>query len=161
MTNLIQDSLDATDCRILEHMQEDCRITLGQLSERINLSQTPCWRRLKKLEDSGLIAGYRANIDKKKAGYSVVGFSQVSLNDHTPGNTDHFEQIIHNFDWVLMCYCTAGSGDYILQIIAKNLDEFYERITEIRRIQSVGSIQTSVGIKEVKWTNRVPVRPSR
>lgn len=161
MPDIMPNGLDAIDCKMLEYMQNDCRITINQLAETINLSQTPCWRRLKKMEESGLIEGYRANIDKKKAGYTVVGFSQVSLNDHTPENTDQFEAIIHQFDWVLMCYCTAGSADYILQIVARSLDELYEKVTEIRRIRSVGSIETSVGIKEIKSTTKLPMRPTK
>lgn len=150
-------SIDATDINILEQLQLDCRIKVNDLGKRVNLSETPCWRRWKKLEQQGIVTEYRAILDRKKLGYDIIGFSQVTLNDHSPEQTDQFEQTVHDFDWILMCFCVTGSSDFILQVIARDLDEYYERISEIRRIKTVGAIQSSIAIKEVKNSSKLPL----
>tara|TARA_R110001583_G_scaffold85992_1_gene225100 strand:- start:585 stop:1058 length:474 start_codon:yes stop_codon:yes gene_type:complete len=150
-------TIDTTDINILRHLQRDCRITVNDLGGHVNLSETPCWRRWKKLEQQGVVTEYRAILNRKKLGYDIIGFSQVTLNVHSPEQTDQFEQTIRDFDWVLMCFCVTGNSDFILQVIARDLDEYYERISEIRRIKTVGAIQSSIAIKEVKNSSRLPL----
>ncbi|MGF1727780.1 Lrp/AsnC family transcriptional regulator [Photobacterium nomapromontoriensis] len=154
----ISDKLPRADLDILNTLQSDCRMTLAELSEQVNLSQTPCWRRWKKLENDGYIAGYNAVLDRKKLGLSVIGFSQIRLNSHHPEDTTKFELAIKEFDWVLLCFCITGEADFIVQIIAKDLDQYYERVSELRRLPYVWSIQSSIAIKEVKSTHQIPVR---
>lgn len=149
--------LDRTDLTILEHLQRDCRIKINELGQRVNLSETPCWRRWKRLEKEGIITNYTAVLDRKKLGYNVIGFSQVSLNDHNPDQTDKFEQIIQDFDWVPMCFCIAGSADFLLQVVARDLDEYYDKISQIRRIKVVDSIQSNIAVKEIKNSSTLPL----
>lgn len=149
--------LDATDLTMLEHLQHDCRIKINELGPRVNLSETPCWRRWKRLEKEGIVKNYTAVLDRKKLGFNVIGFSQVSLNNHDPEETDKFEQTIRDFDWVLMCFCIAGSADFILQIVARDLDEYYDKISEIRRIKVVDSIQSNIAVKEIKNSSKLPL----
>lgn len=118
MKKITNEQLDSTDLSILDQLQRDCRIKINELGPRVNLSETPCWRRWKRLEKSGIVTNYTAVLDRKKLGYHIIGFSQVTLNDHSPAETDKFEAIIQSFDWVLMCFCITGSADFILQVIA-------------------------------------------
>jgi len=103
------------------------------------------------------VTSYSAVLDRKKLGFNVIGFSQVSLNNHDPEETDKFEQIIRDFDWVLMCFCIAGSADFILQVVARDLDEYYDKISEIRRIKVVDSIQSNIAVKEIKNSTKLPL----
>ncbi|MFT5881472.1 MAG: DNA-binding Lrp family transcriptional regulator [Moritella sp.] len=149
--------LDVTDLTILDNLQRDCRIKINELGKLVNLSETPCWRRWKRLEKEGIVTSYTAVLDRKKLGYNIIGFSQVTLNDHSPEQTDGFEQIIQGFDWVPMCFCITGSADFILQVLARDLDEYYDKISEIRRIKVVDSIQSNIAIKEIKNSSKLPL----
>ncbi|WP_299142910.1 Lrp/AsnC family transcriptional regulator [uncultured Vibrio sp.] len=157
MKNIIE-VLHRADVDILEELQNDSRVTVSELAGRINLSDSPCWRRWKKLEEEGYITGYNATLDRKKLGLQVIGFSQIRLNSHHPIDTEKFETAIQEFNWVMTCFCITGEADFIVQIVASDLDQYYERVSELRRLPYVWSIQSSIAIKEVKNTNQFPIR---
>ncbi|EEX93636.1 transcriptional regulator [Vibrio orientalis CIP 102891 = ATCC 33934] len=149
--------LDDTDLTILRHIQNDGRISNSKLAEKVNLSETPCWRRWKKMEEEGYIEGYQAKLNRKKMGYQVSGFTLVTLGSHEVENTDPFEDFVAESDWILMCHCIAGGADYIVQVVAKDLDEYFERISSMRRVKGVSSIQSNVSVKEIKGTLQLPL----
>ena len=152
-----QTSLDSVDLRILSKLQSDARISNSALSGQVNLSETPCWRRWKKLEDEGYIEEYRSILNRRKLGFGVVVFTQVSFASHDVELTDRFEELICDFDWVQMCHCVTGSNDYLLQLVSRDMDEFSERITQIRRIPGVNAIQSHISVKEIKSSSSLPV----
>lgn len=152
------DKLHRSDLDILEELQNDSRITVSELAGRVNLSDSPCWRRWKKLEEDGYIIGYSATLNRKRLGLQVVGFSQIRLNSHHPADTSQFESAIREFNWVMTCFCITGEADFIVQIVANDLDQYYERVSELRRLPYVWSIQSSIAIKEVKNTHQFPLR---
>lgn len=149
--------LDKIDLQLLELLQQDGRISNASLSEKVNLSETPCWRRWKKLEDSGYIENYHAVLNRRKMGFGVTAFTQVSFSSHGVDLTNEFETIVNNLDWVQMCHCITGSVDYILQMAFRDLDEFSDRINVIRRIPGVNAIQTHISVKEVKTSMSLPI----
>ncbi len=149
--------LDDTDLQLLEQLQQDGRISNASLSEKVNLSETPCWRRWKKLEENGYIEEYRAVLNRRKMGFSVTAFTQVSFSSHDVELTNAFEAIVNDLEWVQMCHCITGSVDYILQMIFRDLDEFSERINVIRRIPGVNAIQTHISVREVKTSTSLPI----
>lgn len=149
--------LDATDLAMLKRIQQDGRISNSKLAEQINLSETPCWRRWKRLEDEGYIEQYKAVLNRRKLGFSVVGFTQVTLGSHEEARTNHFEQFVNSADWIPLCHCITGSADYFVQIIARDLDEYYLRINQLQRVQGVSALHSSVSVKEVKSDNLVPL----
>ncbi|MGB0466550.1 MAG: Lrp/AsnC family transcriptional regulator [Pontibacterium sp.] len=149
--------LDNIDLSLLRHMQKEGRISNSKLSEKVNLSETPCWRRWKKLEDEGYIDEYRAVLNRRKLGFNVVGFTQVTLGSHEEARTDQFEHFVNTADWIPLCHCITGSADYFVQILARDLDEYYERINELRRVKGVSALHSSVSVKEVKNHNLVPL----
>ncbi|CAM3070608.1 Lrp/AsnC family transcriptional regulator [Vibrio neptunius] len=149
--------LDSTDFSILERIQRDGRISNSKLAEEVNLSETPCWRRWKKMEQEGYIEGYAARLNRKKLGFQVSGFTLVTLGSHEVENTDPFEDYVAESDWITMCHCIAGGADYIVQVVAKDLDEYFERISSIRRVKGVSAIQSNVSVKEIKSTFQLPL----
>ncbi len=151
--------LDATDLQLLRKLQSSARISNSALSEQVNLSETPCWRRWKKLEDRGYIEQYRTVLNRKKLGYDIVVFTQVSFASHDVALTNRFEELIGGFDWVQMCHCITGSVDYLLQLVARDMDEFSERITLLRRIPGVTAVQSHISVKEIKTDAGLPVEP--
>lgn len=152
-----RDALDETDLKILHRLQSDARISNSALSEQVNLSETPCWRRWKRLEEDGYVQQYRTVLDRKKMGFDIVVFTQVSFASHDIELTNRFEQIVSEFEWVQMCHCITGNVDYLLQLVARDMDEFSERITLLRRIPGVTAVQSHISVKEVKNNPVLPV----
>ncbi len=150
-------SLDDVDLKILRILQKDGRISNSKLAAEINLSETPCWRRWKRLEEDGLIEEYRTVLSRRKMGFGVVAFVQVSFQSHGVELTNEFEETIRTLDWVQMCHCITGNTDYIIQMIATDLDEFSERINTIRHIPGVSSVQSNISVNEIKAGASLPI----
>jgi len=149
--------LDNTDLSLLQKIQQDGRISNTRLAEQINLSETPCWRRWKRLEEDGYIRGYSSQLDRHKLGYDVIAFVQVALGQHDVATSDDFEQQIRSLDWVLMCHNITGDVDYLVQIIARDLEQFSDKLTQLRQIPGVRSIQSSISVREVKADPAIPL----
>lgn len=151
------DELDDLDISILKNIQHDGRMSNTKLAEKVNLSETPCWRRWKRMEEAGYIDGYAALINRKKMGFQVSGFTLVTLGSHEVQNTDPIEEFIKETDWILMGNCIAGSADYIVQVVARDLDEYFERISALRRVKGVSAIQSNISVKEIKTGTQLPL----
>ncbi|EPA0985915.1 Lrp/AsnC family transcriptional regulator [Vibrio parahaemolyticus] len=151
------DMLDDTDMSMLRHIQRDGRISNSKLSEKVNLSETPCWRRWKRLEEANYISEYTAVLNRKKLGFSMVGFTLVTLGSHEIENTDFFEEFVSKTDWIPLCHCIAGGADYIVQVIARDLDEYYECISQLRRVKGVSAVHSNVSVKEIKSSHMIPL----
>lgn len=149
--------LDGTDIAILEYIQQDGRMSNSKLAEKVNLSETPCWRRWKRMEEAGYIDGYAAKLNRKKLGFHVAGFTLVTLGNHEVENTEPFEEFVAVTDWIPMCHCIAGGADYMVQVLAKDLEEYFERISSIRRVKGVSAIQSNISVKELKNSYRLPL----
>ncbi|GAC99974.1 Lrp/AsnC family transcriptional regulator [Agarivorans albus] len=152
-----QEILDDTDIAILKHIQREGRISNSKLSEKVNLSETPCWRRWKRLEEANYISEYTAVLNRKKLGFSMVGFTLVSLGSHDVENTDNFEEFVSATEWIPLCHCIAGGADYMVQVIAKDLDEYYERISQLRRVNGVSALHSNISVKEIKNSYSIPL----
>ena len=149
--------LDDTDIAILGHIQKDGRMSNSKLAEKVNLSETPCWRRWKRMEETGYIDGYTAQLNRKKLGLHVSGFTLVTLGNHEVENTEPFEEFAAVTDWIPMCHCIAGGADYMIQVLAKDLEEYFERISSIRRVKGVSAIQSNISVKELKNSYQLPL----
>ena len=121
--------LDARDLDILQVLSSEGRITKAALAERVGLSPTPCWERLKKLEKAGVIESYRANINLRKLGPHVTIFVAAELNDHTAASFQTFEAAMQRYDEVTACWALGGGFDYILQIVTRDIDA-YQRLID-------------------------------
>lgn len=153
-----QHELDTVDRSLLHALQQDGRATVGELAERVSLSPSPCWRRVRQLEESGLISGYHAHLDRQRAGYGVLGFVQLGLHNHTAEITAAFEREVQALPQVLACHNLSGRYDYQLEVVAPSLEVFAEFVrTSIRSLPGVREISTSFSLKEVKRTVALPV----
>lgn len=150
--------LDGVDRAMLRLLQEDGALSNATLGEKLSLSVTPCWRRRKRLEDEGVITGYQANLDRRALGMNVFAFVLVTFNMHSDKDSDHFENVMRRHDEVLSCHKITGAADYILQVVATDLDAYAEFVEHVLRKQAgVSSIQSSLALREVKFSSRVPV----
>lgn len=123
--------LDDRDIQILRVLSTEGRITKAALAERIGLSPTPCWDRLKKLEKAGLIEGYRAEISLRKLGPHVTVFVAAELADHTAASFRAFEDAVKRYEEVVACWALGGGYDYLLQIVTRDIDAYQRLIDQM------------------------------
>src|SRR6056300_800400 len=150
--------LDARDLDILQVLSSEGRITKAALAERVGLSPTPCWERLKKLEKAGLIERYRAEINLRKLGPHVTIFVAAELNDHTAASFQTFEAAMQRYDEVTACWALGGGFDYILQIVTRDIDA-YQRLIDAMLDARIGLARyfTYVVTKPVKGSGMPPI----
>ena len=150
--------LKEIDNRILAQLQENARLSNVDLSKKINLSQSPCLRRVKKLEDAGVIKGYFALIDQNAVGLPVSVFVSVSLEKQIESALELFEKTIKSRPEVMECYLMTGDADYLLRVVAKDLSA-YERfvLDHLTRIKGVSSIKSSFALKQVTYKTALPL----
>lgn len=150
--------IDRTDANILRRLQRHGRETNSKLAAELSLSETPCWRRIKRLEDEGYIKDYQANLDRKKLGYGVMAFVQLTYIEHDEETTEAFEQIIQNCDNVLSCHNTTGEADFLLQVVAKDLDDYSHFVDKVlRKLTGISAIRSSISLRELKSSSRLPI----
>ncbi len=150
--------IDETDYALLDEIQKDGRISNVNLARALTLSETPCWRRLKRLEESGCIDGYHAILNRPALGLGVLAFVNIAFAIHTGESPYRFEEAIQDIPEVLSCHNVTGEADYFLQIVAHDL-ESYEQIirTKIRTLPGVTSIKSSFSLRKIKSTTRLPL----
>lgn len=150
--------LDDVDRTILRLLQDDGSLSNAKLAESLSLSVTPCWRRLHRLEEEGFIDGYQANLNRRKLGYGVLAFVQLGFGVHTDDSPNRFEKAILAHQEVLSCHKITGAADYMLQVVAQDLDSYGEFVERVLRIlPGVTSIHSSLALREVKSSSRLPV----
>ena len=151
-------SLDETDLAILELLQEDASISNAELSERLSLSLTPCWRRRKRMEEAGVIKGYQANLDRRMLGLDIMAFVHIRFSTHADHAPDAFEAVIAQLPQVVACHKITGDADYVLQVLAEDLDSYSDFIEQVLRRQvGIASIQSSLALREVKTGSRIAI----
>ena len=144
-------TLDRTDLRILAELQRDGRLTNQALAERVSLSPSPCLRRVRALEESGLIAGYRAYLDAKKLGLTLMALIGISMDQHTPERFDNFEAQVRDIPEVMECLLITGQdADYQLKVVVRDMDAYQDLLlNKITRIQGVTGVHTSFVLRKV------------
>ncbi len=139
-------------------MQKDGRLTNAKLANELAMSESPCWRRLKRLEEEGYIESYQANLDRRKLGFGVLAFVQLTCTEHDSETTAAFENVIQNCDQVLSCHNTTGDADFLLQVVAKDLDDYSQFIDNtLRKLPGVSAIRSSLSLRELKASSRLPI----
>jgi Lrp/AsnC family transcriptional regulator, leucine-responsive regulatory protein len=151
--------LDRYDRQMLQILQEDGRISNQDLADRIGLSPSPCLRRLRALEDAGIVTGYRASLNAKALGYSLMALIYISMDMHTPERFENFEQQIRQVSEVLECLLITGQdADYQLKVVVRDMDAFQELLlNRITRIQGVTGVHSSFVLRKVIDKTAVPV----
>ena len=143
--------LDRYDRAILQLLQREGRLSNQELAERIGLSPSPCLRRVRALEESGLISGYRAMLDAKKLGLSLMALIHISMDRHTPERFDNFEQRIRDLPEVLECLLVTGhDADYQLKVVVRDMEAYQALLlNKITRIEGVSGVHSSFVLRRV------------
>ncbi len=151
--------LDRYDRHILEVLQTEGRLSNQELADRIGLSPSPCLRRVRALEEAGLITGYRALVDAKKLGLSLMALLHISMDKHTPERFANFEKKVGTLPEVLECLLITGQeADYQLKVIIRDMDAYQELLlNRITRIEGVTGVHTSFVLRRVVDKTAVPV----
>jgi len=149
--------MDSIDQKILRELQKDGRLSNAELAERVNLSPSPCLRRLRNLENSGVIQGYTALVDPKACGLPITIFIGIRLSPHSKETAQTFEKHIMRIDEVMDCHLMTGDTDYLLRVVMASLDDYEQFIrNQIHIIPAVASINTSFAYGVVKQSRCLP-----
>jgi Lrp/AsnC family transcriptional regulator, leucine-responsive regulatory protein len=149
---------DAGDIRILRALQAEGRLTNQELAARVGMSTSPCWRRVRRLEESGVIRGYQAILDRRRLGLGVLAFVRVLIDSHSEAESRRFEDEVLKLDDVIACYAIAGESDFLLQVVASDLDSYAEfAMTVIRRLPRIKEMHTMFVLKEIKPLTALPI----
>ena len=158
--NAPTESLDQTDLQLMRHLQEDGRLSNAKLAQRVALSETPCWHRLRKLESEGYIQGYQAMLDRRKLGLGELAFISLNFSPHTAQAFEALEQLVAANDQVLTCHRVTGEADFVMMIVAQDLDSVRDFIdTVLRTLPNVATVRSSLSLREVKFSSRLPLAP--
>jgi len=150
--------LDAIDRRILAALQANSRITMQELAEKVGLSISPCHRRVKLLEQRGVISGYMALVDQKAVGLPVSVFISIKLVRQKEEDLNRFARAISKWDEVLECYLMTGNRDYLLRVVAADLASYESFLkNKLTRLDGIASIESSFALSQVKYSIALPV----
>jgi DNA-binding Lrp family transcriptional regulator len=149
--------MDEKDRQIIAALQHNGRLTNQELSERVALSPSPCLRRLRLLEESGVIKGYTAVVDEQAYGLPITAFVRIRLERHSQDVVAAFERRIRSIDSILDCYVTTGGADYLLRVLIESLHDYEQFVRmKLHTIDGIGSIDTSFAYGVVKRSNIFP-----
>jgi Lrp/AsnC family leucine-responsive transcriptional regulator len=153
--------LDSTDLKILDTLQKNARLTNAELAEQVGLSLSPCWRRLKRLEEAGVIEGYRAVLNRKLLGLGVTAFVRIDIERHTPVFERKFEEAIAELPEVISCHVISGEGAFLLVVVCDSLETYSNfALNTLMALPGVKDTQTSFSLKEVKSSSLLPLSQS-
>jgi len=150
--------VDNIDCKILRALQRQCRLSAQELSDATGISPATCWRRLKALEETGVIRGYRAILDREKVGLAVIAFVNVTIERQHAKAVAEIEQKIRARPEVLECYATTGDADFTLRIVARDISD-YDRFLQkfLLELPEVRQVRSSIALREIKETTELPL----
>ncbi len=149
--------LDPIDHKILKLLQHDAKLNINDIAQKLNLTKTPIYERIKRLEKSGVINKYVALVDRQKFTSSIIVFLTGALKVTEFKQTQEFYDAVMGIEEVLECYLLGGDKDFLLKVIAHDLDSYHEFYSSrIASIPHVGEIRSSFVLKEVKYTTEVP-----
>ena len=155
MTNL---RLDAIDLKILDAVQRDGRITKLALAEKVGLSPTPCWLRLRKLEKAGVISGYHARLEPRAIAPITSVLMEVTLGSHRQADFDRFERAVRELPEVVACWSVGGGVDYVLKVVTRDIDA-YQRLVDdlLQREIGIDRYFTYIVTRTVKDGSALPL----
>lgn len=150
--------MDAIDRRLLAELQDEGRVTNVELAQRVGLTAPPCLRRVRALEDAGVIKGYHAELDASKLGFAITVFALVSLKSQAEESLRQFEEHMRTLAEVRECHMLNGEIDFILKIVSRDLQSFQEFLTsKLTPAPNVASVKTSLTIRTAKQVPGVPL----
>ncbi len=155
---MAHDRLDATDIEILKNLQDNGRLTNVELAKNVGISAPPCLRRLKYLENEGVIQSYHAQLNEPLLGYRVIVFADVKLDSQNNSDLEAFEQQVSLWKCVRECYIVTGDSDFVLKIVAKNFDDYQNFLSaQLTKFSKVLHVQTKMVLKTTKKEFGIPL----
>lgn len=151
-------TLDDYDRRILGVLQQDARISNQQLAKEVGLSPSPCWRRVRRLEEQGVIEQFVTRLSRQVLGFPVLAYVQISLEDHHPDTVREFDDMIRRCDEVQECCSLSGQYDYLIKVVARDMEGYEDFLSgKLLRLAGVQSANTSFVLKQKKSTTALPL----
>ena len=151
-------NLSPIDVQILEILQQNASLSAAEIADRVNLSPSPCWRRINRLEKEGVIAKRVALLDADKLGLGLIIFSRISLAKNDEASLHEFEDRVQRFAEVVECYTVTGTADYFLKIVTRDIrhyDRFLRR--HLLQMPQVRDVNSNVAVTQIKYTTALPL----
>ncbi|MCJ2181750.1 Lrp/AsnC family transcriptional regulator [Novosphingobium sp. 1949] len=150
--------IDAFDRKILATLQDDARMPVAQVAERTALSATPVSRRIRKLEEDGVILGYQPVLDPRRLGLELSAYVLINLEAHRDGNIERFESAILDNDYVIACHAVTGDMDYLVHVVARDVEHLSQiTLKSLLRIPGVRDVKSIIVLETVKPPRRLPL----
>ncbi|BCN26381.1 Lrp/AsnC family transcriptional regulator [Vibrio alfacsensis] len=149
--------MDKIDKMLLHLVQNNATLTTSELADMVGLSASPCARRIKRLEQTGVISGYQAVLSRSKIGISMTVFVEVSLNNHQASSIDDFESEITQIEEIISCHVVSGAYDYLLEVVTNDLKGYEAFMRKIQRLSNVKDIHSHLAIRQVKGNGSLPI----
>lgn len=154
-------ALSTTEMKILRLLQDDARVTNQELAEKTGMSASPCWRKVRKLEEDEVIQGYRAVLNRKKIGLGVMVFIRIVIDCHSEAEAKKFEEEVTALEDVVACYSIGGDADFLLQVVASDLESYADfAMSVVRRLPRIKEMQSMFVLKEIKPLGTFPIKKS-
>jgi DNA-binding Lrp family transcriptional regulator len=151
--------LGKKDRRILAELQRDSRLTNQELADKVGMSNSATWRRVKSLEDAGIIDRYVAILNPRKAGFGLASMVHVSLARHEQSHVDHFIREVMRHPEVLECFATSGEADFHLRVVVEDIDAYNAFLDDfIFRLPGVSQVRSNIVLKEIKADIALPFK---
>ena len=151
--------LQPKDRRLLAELQRDSRLTNQELADKVGMSSSATWRRVKSLEDSGVIERYTALVNPRKAGFGLASIVHVSLARHEQTHVEHFVREVLQHPEVLECYATSGEADFHLRVVVEDIDAYNQFLDNfIFRLPGVSQVRSNIVLKEIKADTALPLK---
>ena len=150
--------MDKTDKQILTLLQQDCSLSLQQIADKLHLTTTPCWNRIKRLENEGIIKKRVALLDAEKSGLELIAFVQIKTQQHSERWFEDFVLQVKGFSQVMEFYRMAGEYDYMMKVLVKDMrsyDQFYK--TLVNNVSGLSDVTSSFAMQQLKYTTELPL----
>ena len=150
--------LSRTDIQILDALQQDAGLTTQEIADKINRSQSPCWRRINRLEEQGFIEHKVALLNREKLGMDVVVFATINLTTQGRDNLEDFEREVEILEEVMECYTMAGTWDYMLKIVVKDIRHYELFVREkLTKLANIREVHSHIAVTEIKNSTVLPI----
>jgi len=152
--------LDKQDVKILELLQQDASRSTNEIAEKLNMSQSPCWRRINRLQQAGMIQKTVSLVDREAVGMDLVAFTTINLSQAGRHNMESFEKAVAKLDEVMECYTMTGAWDYMLKVVVKDIRHYekFVRSQLLVEVPNIGEILSHMAVAEIKNVTQLPLQ---
>ena len=151
--------MERKDRAILQELQRDSRLTMQQLADKVGMSSSACWRRVRGLEEAGVIDRYAAILDSRKAGFGLSSMTLVTLARHEQKHVENFVKEVLRHPEVLECFATSGEADFHLRVVVEDMDAYNAFLDDfIFRLPGVSQVRSDIVLKEIKVDTALPFK---